>query len=94
MELQQDCSSPALKQLQTWVVELESLFCSVVLSSPGRLKEINNCKMDEGRVCSVERPADFYSNLLVRLHLLLSCSRLLFTIGRMQRHCACSRLLL
>lgn len=68
MELQHDSNSPALKQLQTWVVEMESLFVSIVLSSPGRLKEVNNSRMDEGRVCPADRPADFYPNLLVGYH--------------------------
>ena len=68
MELQQDCNSPGLQQLQTWVTEMESLFVCIVLSCPGRLKEVNNSRMDEGRVCSADRPSDFYSNLLVEPH--------------------------
>ena len=65
MELQQDSSSPILKQLQTWAAEVESLFVSLVLNSPGRLKELSEAKMDEGKLCPPERPPNFYSNLLV-----------------------------
>lgn len=67
MELQQNSSSLVLQQLQTWAVEVETLIVSVVLSSPGRMKEFTNSRMDDSTSCSEERPANFYTNLVVRV---------------------------
>lgn len=65
MELQQNSTSALVQQLQTWAVEMQSLIVSVVLSSPGRMKEFNNSRMDDGSSCIKDRPANFYPNLVV-----------------------------
>ena len=70
MDIQQDSSSPALAQLQAYLPEMFASIMVVSLQSPKRLKEMKNTRMDTGQLCSDDRPASFYANMLVSQTLL------------------------
>ena len=67
MDLQNDNGDSTRQRMQTWVLEVHFWHVAVAMYFPSRLKENINSRLDSGQQCSADRPADFYTKLLVSI---------------------------
>jgi len=63
--LTEQSNSPAMQRLSELVIECGSLIVITLISNPKGFKDLQNCNMDEGMVCTDAQPPLFYCEVMV-----------------------------